>query len=521
MQSIAHPAHQFLVAAALLSVTNSPLAETGDYRHNPWWTSGQQALQTRLAVRPDNNPARNVIVFIGDGMGISTITAGRIFDGQSRGNPGEENRLPFEDFPYLALIKTYTTNQQVPDSAGTASAIHSGVKTRAGVLGISEHARRGNCAESLANQVPVVGEIARARGMATGIVSTTSITHATPASVYAHSPERDWEADSDLPELAREEGCIDIARQLIEFLSGGDIDVVLGGGARNFVPSTKGGRRTAGNLIEQWQERGGFFVDSIDSLRAIDPGTSGPLLGLFSDSHMTYMADRNPDSDEPTLTEMTEAAIRRLATHNRGYYLMVEGGRIDHAHHEGIAGKALLETQEFARAVDKAVSMVDLGETLIMVTADHSHVFTIAGYPSRGNPILDLVRGNDHSGEPTNTPSLALDNRPYTTLSYANGPGAVTGERSTPVTGIEAQQQAAVPTGYMMDSYEIMAETHGGEDVALFAIGPKSHLVGGVMEQHVIFHIIRHALGWDAADQLSAGGTLTAPDVPPVSSVSP
>ena len=488
-----------LLSVSLFTPFKAVAIDAKQVTANPWWQSGQQALQQRLALQHNNQPAKNVILFIGDGMGVSTVTAARIFDGQSRGESGEENTLSFEQFPHLALIKTYNTNQQVADSAGTATAIHSGVKTRAGVLGISEQARRANCREGLAHRVPVLGELAKQRKMAVGIVSTARVTHATPASVYAHSPERDWERDSKMPKAKIRAGCSDIAKQLVDFASANNsaIDVILGGGRVNFLPKTQGGKRSQGNLITHWQQSGGIYVDDKTALQSIPPTESAPLLGLFSNSHMTYMAEREADSNEPTLTDMTEAAIRKLGSHQQGYYLMVESGRIDHGHHEGVAGKALMETQEFARAINKAMAMVDLQDTLIMVTADHSHVFTIAGYPSRGNPILGIVRSNDENGEPTNKATMANDNKPFTTLAYANGPGAIAGKRSQPATGLHAVQQAAIPTGYKIGSAKIASETHGGEDVALYAIGPRSHVVGGVLEQQVIFHIISHALGWD------------------------
>jgi len=220
-----------------------------------------------------------------------------------------------------------------------------------------------------------------------------------------------------------------------------------------------------------------------------------PVLGLFNPSHLGYMADRGANSTEPTLTEMTAAAIARLKGDKDGYYLMVEGGRIDHAHHEGRAGYALEEAVEFARAVQYAVDHTDPKETLILVTADHSHVFTIAGYPVRGNDILGLVvpppggGDGDHAGAlKDGDPTPALDGKPYTTLGYANGPGAVKGERPVPETGLKAQQQSLVPTG---------AETHGGEDVALFATGPGAQRAHGVIEQNVIYSIITKALGWE------------------------
>jgi alkaline phosphatase len=438
--------------------------------------------------------AKNVILFIGDGMGISTITAARIYDGQSRGETGEENSLSFEGFPNVALVKTYNTNQQVPDSAGTASAMNSGVKTRAGVLGVGPEAHLGDCAEGLASPLQTLGEIAKANGKGLGIVTTTRITHATPAAVYSHSAHRDWEDDKSIPETERGKGCTDIAAQLVAT----PFDIALGGGSANFYGKDKGGKRldAAADLPGAWAARtGGKFVTDISGLKATR-GTKGPVFGLFTPSHMNFMLDRNPDSSEPTLTDMTVAAIDKLKGQKGGYYLMIEGGRIDHGHHVGIAGYALSETQELSRAVQAALAMVDLKDTLVLVTADHSHVFTIAGYPTRGNPILGLVSQNDQRGEPTGQPTKAADGQPYTTVGYQNGPGAVKSlPRPAPSTDIKAQQQALVPTGDEGGAYGII-ETHGGEDVALFATGPGSENARGVIEQNRIFDIIMTATGW-------------------------
>jgi alkaline phosphatase len=159
--------------------------------------------------------AKNVILFIGDGMGISTITAARIYAGQKQGQTGEEFQLSFEKFENVALVKTYNTNAQVPDSAGTATAMHSGVKTRIGVLGIGSEAEKGVCKDALAHPLPLLGEEVKRRGLALGIVTTTRLTHATPASVYSRSADRDWEADSNIP-ADQQHGCKDIALQLAE-----------------------------------------------------------------------------------------------------------------------------------------------------------------------------------------------------------------------------------------------------------------------------------------------------------------
>lgn len=459
-------------------------------------TNGATGYSEARAAAPASRKAKNVILFIGDGMGISTITAARIYEGQKRGETGEENSLSFEKFPNVALVKTYNTNAQVPDSAGTATAMHSGVKTRIGVLGIGPEAEKGVCRDALAHPLPLLGEEVKRRGLALGIVTTTRITHATPASVYSRSADRDWESDKDIPADQQGQGCKDIALQLAET----QFDVALGGGSGMFYGRNAGGRRAdaAADLPAQWAAKnGGVVVRDAAALAAAPQGK--PVLGLFNSSHLTFMADRKPDSPEPTLTDMTAAAIARLKADPDGFYLMVEGGRIDHAHHAGQAGYALEEAVEFARAVQYAVENTDPAETLIMVTADHSHVFTIAGYPRRGNDILGLVvppAGRGEDGGDGASPAPAIDGKPYTTLGYANGPGAIhkdedgDGEHARPVpqTGLGARQQALVP---------LPSETHGGEDVALFATGPGAERARGVIEQNVIYAIIRRALGWE------------------------
>ncbi len=456
-------------------------------------STDQNAAVTSTPAAPAAK-AKNVILFIGDGMGVSTVTAARIYDGQSRGEPGEENMLSFEKFPNVALVKTYNTNQQVSDSAGTATAMNTGVKTRAGAIGVGPAAHIGDCTEGLANELPSAAEKLAASGKAIGIISTARLTHATPAAVYAHSPDRDWEADSSIPIAERGKGCTDIAEQLVRF----PFTVALGGGASYFFGKAAGGRRLTddANLPDAWaKSNGGRYVTTRSAMFAAE-NDGKPMLGLFSPSHMTYMLDRTPDTAEPTLSEMTKAAIEKLSGGSDGYFLMVEGGRIDHGHHEGKAAYALSETQELARAVQTALSMVDLSDTLILVTADHSHVMTIAGYATRGNPILGLVAGNDDRGEPTGEPVLATDGQPYTTLGYMNGPGAVEEmPRPAPSNDPKAPQQALIPTGDVFGGKKSLGETHGGEDVALYAAGAGSEGARGVIEQNRIYDIMMQALG--------------------------
>ena len=149
-----------------------------------------------------NHHARNVILFIGDGMGVSTVTAARIFDGQSQGKTGEEHVLAFEDFENVALIKTYNTNAQVPDSAGTATAIMSGYKTNIGAVNVRPNSDvKKMVFESCIrkNSPPALGKIAKDAGLSVGIISTARITHATPAAMYGHAAKSAGGCTSKLP----------------------------------------------------------------------------------------------------------------------------------------------------------------------------------------------------------------------------------------------------------------------------------------------------------------------------------
>ncbi|MFN2335319.1 MAG: alkaline phosphatase, partial [Wenzhouxiangellaceae bacterium] len=150
-------------------------------------------------------------------MSIATITAARILAGQQAGGSGEQHRLAFESFPHTALARTYNTNQQTPDSAGTMTAMATGVKTYAGAIAVDQRAERSDCSSIAGRELVSIVDLAKSAGLAAGIVTTSRITHATPAVLYAKSPERRWEADVSLPGSAREAGCRDIARQLVEY----------------------------------------------------------------------------------------------------------------------------------------------------------------------------------------------------------------------------------------------------------------------------------------------------------------
>jgi alkaline phosphatase len=483
-----------------------PGGETAEW----WYRSGaaRAAANGAMAGR-----ARNVIVFLGDGMGLTTVTAARILEGQRRGAPGEEHALAFEQFPYTALAKTYNTDAQTPDSAGTMTAIASGVKTRIGHVGVGPAVATGDCAGMAGHELLTILQLAESAGLATGIVTSTRLTHATPAATYAHVPDRGWEGDRELPASAHAAGCRDIAAQFVDGRHGDGIEVALAGGWASFLPEgsaypghgeVRGRRRDGRNLVEDWQRRhpDGRFAWNARQLETA--GDARRLLGLFAPSHLPYEADRA--ADDPSLADLTRAALRVLQRHERGYVLLVEGGRIDHAHHDGNAHRALVDTIAFSDAVRVADELAG-DDTLVLVTADHSHVLTFAGYPARGNPILGKVRAAGQDADARDRLGL-----PYTTLGYGNGPGYVAPTAAAPrpdltavdTTALDYLQEATVP---------LSAETHGGEDVGVWARGPGAGAVRGTLEQHVLFHLMVQATPALRA-RLCAAGTCNADGVP-------
>ena len=508
--------------APATSLTTEQLANlTG----NAWYSDAQTKLsatqQANNEAVTESGKAKNVILFVGDGMGISTVTAARILAGQLEGGMGEDYQLSFETMPYSGFVKTYNVDAQTPDSAGTMTAMVSGVKTDVGVIGVDEDIERGVCSTVAGNELVTSLELAEIAGKATGLISTARITHATPAATYAKSADRNWEDNSDMP--AGSDACEDIASQLVNFeanlearFAGIDvdgIDVVMGGGRRHFLPkdaaanssdaisAVEGDRTDGRNLVTEWQAtypNGNYVMDQTGFDAISDDATK--VFGLFNESHMQYEADRANDvAGEPSLSQMTEKAINVLNNNENGFFLSVEAGRIDHAHHAGNAYNALNDTIEFAKAVKAAMDSTNPEETLIVVTADHSHVFTIAGYPKRGNPILGKVVAVGQT-----EPSLAADDMPYTTVGYTNGLGyrdlgdetnADASYLAAPVTGrVDLTNVDTTTPGFHQESLvPLSSETHAGEDVGVYAMGPGAHLVTGTNEQSFLFHVMDFA----------------------------
>ncbi|MFC5511682.1 alkaline phosphatase [Massilia jejuensis] len=444
---------------------------------------------------------KNVIFFLGDGMGLTTLTAARVYA------VGEDGDLTIDTLPESAFVKTYSNDAQVTDSAPSMAAYMTGVKMNNEVLSMSADTvaiepvldangnKLGNaCGANNGKPVPSLLELAKSQGLGTGVVTTTRVTHATPASTYSHICHRDLENDIAAAVVPGGAG--------FNAALGTGVDVLLGGGNQFFLPKEKGGRRADGrDLITEMKAAGYTSVSNSSEFSAINAASTNRLLGLFTSSHMSYDLDRDP-SKEPSLAEMTSKAIDMLSKNSKGFFLMVEGGRIDHALHETTAKKALQDTVAFDQAIKTAIDKVrqidpELKNTLIVVTADHDHTLVLNGYAKRTGKtsatnagVLGLVK-NYADG------SIAKDaeGAPFTIIGFGNGENRTQGSRSlmanlddATVSGNTYHQEAVVrmPAG---------SETHGGTDVFLGAIGKGADTFTGTIDNTQVFGLVKNASG--------------------------
>ncbi|MBV7534835.1 alkaline phosphatase [Duganella sp. sic0402] len=445
---------------------------------------------------------KNVIFFLGDGMGLTTMTAARIY------SVGEDAELTMDTLPETAFVKTFSNDAQVTDSAPSMAAYMTGVKMNNEVISMSQNTTAidpitdsagnklgNNCGASNGTAATTLLELAKTAGLGTGVVSTARITHATPATTYAHICHRDLEND--------------IAAALVPGGAGYNsalgttgLDVIVGGGSQFFKPVKDGGKRADGrDLIAELKAKSYAYASNSTEFNAIDGTKTDKLLGLFTSSHMSYDLDRDA-SKEPSLAEMTTKAMDVLARNSKGYFLMVEGGRIDHALHETTAKKALQDTVAFDNAIKAAIAKAKLTDptlanTLIVVTADHDHTLVLNGYAKRTGKttaanagVLGVVKNYV-----TGAVDKDLDGAPYSIIGFGNGENRTQGSRASQasldesVTGANLYHQEAVVR------VAVGGETHGGTDVFLGAIGKGSETFTGTIDNTKVFSLVKSAAG--------------------------
>nr|WP_315249176.1 alkaline phosphatase [uncultured Duganella sp.] len=441
--------------------------------------------------------AKNIIFFLGDGMGPSTITASRIY------KYGEAGSLTMDTLERTARIKTYSNDAQTTDSAPSMAAYMTGVKMNNEVISMSPETVAtnpgrdangnlgvNNCAASNGTSAVTILELAKAKGKAVGTITTTELTHATPATAWSHICNRNAQYH--------------IAAQLVPGGTGfnsalGDgVDVLMGGGRNHFTPygaSNTTGRADGRNLLTELAAKGYNVAATKAEMNAAAAGKK--FIGLYSSkSHLEYELDRSATpplgegASQPSLAEMTVKAMDLLASNTNGYFLVVEGGRIDHALHGTNAKRALSDTIAFDDAIKAALDKAKLTDptlanTLIVVTADHDHTLAFNGYGKKGNPILDINRGYRD-----NQPSKDADGNTYTTLVFGNGP-------NRPNTRVSLDSTTVLADNYLQETgVRLASETHGGGDVKLFATGAGSKTFKGTLDNTKVFGLLKSAFGF-------------------------
>ncbi|NHZ80006.1 alkaline phosphatase [Massilia sp. CCM 8695] len=433
--------------------------------------------------------AKNIIFFLGDGMGPTTITAARIYRYK------EEGLLHFERMERSARIKTYSNDAQTTDSAPSMGAYMTGIKINNDVISMADakpfapqkdangNASIDACPAGNGRAAATILELAKASGKSVGSITTTELTHATPASTFSHVCDRDM--------------AYSIAAQIVPGGAGYNpalkdgVDVLMGGGRNHFTPFDAArnpkGRADGRDMLAEFAARGYTVAANAEQMQAAPQGRK--FVGIYSDvSHLDYALARR--AGQPALAQMTSKAIDLLAANPKGFFLMVEGGKIDHALHDSNVKNALAETIGFDDAIKAALDKMEaldpgLRNTLLVVTADHDHTIVMNGYARRGNPILDIVRNVDDG-----QPARDADGKTYTALVFGNGPNRLNQR-------VDVDSATALADSYHQETgVRLKGETHGGGDVKLFATGAGSGVFRGTMENTKVFHLMKAAFGF-------------------------
>ncbi|MES2015117.1 MAG: alkaline phosphatase [Pseudomonadota bacterium] len=456
-------------------------------------------LLSYAATAQASGEAKNIIFFLGDGMGPTTVTASRIY------KYGEDGSLQMDKLERTARIKTYSNDAQTTDSAPSMAAYMTGVKMNNevismsadtvaiaptkdgnGNLGINNCAATGN-----GTAAQTILELAKSKGKAVGSITTTELTHATPAATFSHICNRNAQ--------------FAIAAQVVPAGAGynaalGDgVDVLMGGGRNHFTPfdsvTNKAGRADGRNLLAELAAKG--YTVAATKADMLAAPTNKKFIGLYSSkSHLEYELDRSATpplgegATQPSLAEMTTKAMDILGQNAGGYFLMVEGGRIDHALHGTNAKRALADTIAFDDAIKAALDKArltdpNLTNTLIVVTADHDHTLAFNGYGKRGNPILDITRNYKD-----NQPLKDADGNSYTTLVFGNGP-------NRPALRANLDSSTVLADNYLQETgVRLASETHGGGDVKLLATGAGAKVFKGTLDNTKVFSLLKSAFGF-------------------------
>ncbi|USK33190.1 alkaline phosphatase [Bacillus sp. F19] len=377
----------------------------------------------------NNGKVKNVIFMVPDGFSASYATNYRWFK-------GEESIM---DSMLVGMHRTYSANSEVTDSAAAGTAMATGVKTNNGMISTSPDGK----------ELKTILEASEEAGKASGLVATSTITHATPAVFASHVASRVNEAD--------------IAPQLLE----NEVDVILGGGKKYFPDS----------LLNEAKEEGYKFVD--DSKKLANAGKTDKLIGLFAEEGMAPELDRD-EMNQPSLAEMTEKSLDVLKKDKDGFFLMVEGSQIDWAGHDQDAAWAMKDSEAFEDALAEVLEFAKKDKnTLVVVAGDHdTGGMSVGGY-SKGDAKLEVLRNVTATGDfMVSKLNADRSNAKEVVKQYAN----------IDLTDAENQKIKAASMPDIAIN-EVISEralvgwsstNHTGTDVPLYAFGPGSNLFGGL-----------------------------------------
>ncbi|MCK6577774.1 MAG: alkaline phosphatase [Anaerolineae bacterium] len=462
--------------------------------------------------------ARNIILFVADGMSVPTITAARAARGITQGRP--INRLAMDSAEFIGLASTSSVDSIMADSANTASALNTGHIGSVNATGSYSDTSPDSLDDP---RVETLGSlVSRLYGMSVGVVTTADFSDATPAAVWAHGRNR---------------GNGNRNAYLVQALESGYVDVLMGGGARRLIPQTVEGSRREDDrdLYAEYEAAGYTIVTSATEMNAaLAAGGADQMLGVFHPNDMNVWLDRNvytdnlgEFTDQPGLTDMTLAAIQVLSQNENGFYLQVEAASVDKQLHPLDQERALSDLIEFDQAIAAAAAWAaeNAPDTLIIATADHGH-----GYDVYGTVNLDeFTAATDDAGRREaidvyngarypNYPDVDGDGFPEwqdASRVFAgtvnNGPDHTEDFQVSPVprvpaiddgNGVYVDNPEDDPNGIPVSGVlDIGSSTgvHTLQDVPVFAWGPGAQSVVGLYHQSEIFFIMASALGLNPA----------------------
>jgi alkaline phosphatase len=392
-----------------------------------------------------------IVLFVGEGLTPHRLAATRVYAG------GADARLALDSMPHVALLTNSSKDFATPDQAAAATALSTGVKVKNRSLAVNGD---GHALSTLL-------DLARDRGRATGLITNSQLTDPTTAAFYSHSTDS---ADQD-----------GIARELTD---SSKIDLIMGGGIIHFLPETKGGERQDGrDLLLELRRNGYDVVKTKGELESIPAWRRAKLFGAFSPNEMAFVTQIEEKSDQPSLSDMVRRSIELLQFNPGGYLLVVDSGLMRKAAQANHAERTFTESIELDRALATARRYAGPKSTIMACGDVGIGGLSLNGFPFRRDSGIALL-GLNSAGQPW--------------LTWATGPngiafyGTVKGAKTE--SGVEGQAQTSRPEYLEPAAVSTKAALNTVEDVAAFGAGPGTEVLQGVLENTIVFRIIRDKL---------------------------